>query len=437
MQPSRQRQILLIASLTLTALLLGWVMGGVVVSRVTRQQLGDPAFLRSRLKEADPQDGQAKDTAPPLVRVDVAQEKMIQPQRPIIGRLVEVRKVTVSSEVGGKIIDIPVEEGTPVVGGQTVLARIDDIWCRLGLARCEAQVASIQAQLDFAVNDLQRCQRLREQNTTTESELQLKQSAVEDLQAKLAETKAVMDEQAERQTRSVLLAPFNGTVIAKHAELGGYVSVGSPIVDVVSRGEMDARLMMPESIINFIRIDQVLPILVDPLQEEVAGKVVSVTPYGPTASRTFPVRVRVDDQGGRLKVGMSVTAMIGTGAERKALVVSKDAVLVRPDGSTVWVAVAGKQSSAIEVRPVPVRICVQTAGEYAVEPEGGRDSGLLVPGVRVVIEGAERLTPGQQVRIVTLDGKTAELAQPGARPPQASPPAARSAAGGVSTGGEG
>jgi hypothetical protein len=169
----------------------------------------------------------------------------------------------------------------------------------------------------------------------------------------------------------------------------------------------------------------------------VAGKVVSVTPYGPSASRTFPVRVRVDDQGGRLKVGMSVTAMIGTGVERKALVVSKDAVLVRPDGATVWVAVAGKQSQTIEARPVPVRVSVQTANEYAIEPENGRDGKLLVAGARVVIEGAERLMPGQQVRIVTLDGKTADLARPGSRLPQGSPTAARSAASGVSTGGEG
>ena len=102
-------------------------------------------------------------------------------------------------------------------------------------------------------------------------------------------------------------------MVAKHAELGGHVSPGTPIVDIVSRGQVDARLMVPESVINLIRVDQALPIRVDPLGEEVRGKVVSVTPYGPTASRTFPVRVRLDDQEGRLKVGMSVTAMIATG----------------------------------------------------------------------------------------------------------------------------
>ena len=35
----------------------------------------------------------------------------------------EVRKVTVASEVTGKLVEIPVEEGTPVVAGETVLAR--------------------------------------------------------------------------------------------------------------------------------------------------------------------------------------------------------------------------------------------------------------------------------------------------------------------------
>src|SRR4030042_1744313 len=117
--------------------------------------------------------------------------------------------------------------------------------------------------------------------------------------------------------------------------------------------------MVPESVINLIGVDQILPIRVDPLGEEVRGKVVSLTPYGPAASRTFPVRVRLDDQQGRLKVGMSVTAMIATGPEREALVVSKDAVLVRPDGSTVWVAVLRGEGEAAEVQPVAVTIGVR------------------------------------------------------------------------------
>lgn len=393
-------------------------MGGVVTWHRSLEQMQDPEFLQTQLERVGGRNAEPGDGSPPAldlaqVRVGAAERKTIRPQKPIIGRLVEVRKVTVASEVMGKIVDLPVEEGTPVVAGETVLAQVDDVWCRLALDRCRAQVVSTEAKLKYELLELERHRELTDGGAVSRSEMESKQAAVDELQASLDEAKAAVAEESERITRSLILAPFDGTVVAKHAELGGHVSPGAPIVDVVSRGQVDARLMVPESVINLIGVDHILPIRVDPLGEEVRGKVVSVTPYGPTASRTFPVRVRLDDQGGRLKVGMGVTAMIATGPEREALVVSKDAVLVRPDGSTVWVAVLQKEAHRAEVHPVPVTISVRMPKEYAVEPQTDQGRKLLVPGAQVVVEGAERLMPGQQVRIVTLDGAPADAAGPG------------------------
>ena len=426
MSTSSQRQPVLIGSLGLTMLLLGGVLGGAIVWRGARKQLQDPEFLQLQLDRLGAEKGESGNGRPPgvdlaQVRVGVAERKSVRPQRPIIGRLVEVRKVTVASEVMGKIIDIPVEEGTPVVAGETVLARVDEVWCRLGLDRCQAQVASTEAKLKYELLELERHKELTDGGAISQSELESKQAAVDELRASLKQAEAAVEEGSERITRSLIFAPFDGTVIVKHAELGGHVSPGTPIVDIVSRGEVDARLMVPESVVNVIGVDQILTIRVDPLGEEVRGRVVAVTPYGPTASRTFPVRVRLDDQRGRLKVGMSVTAMIATGAEREALVVSKDAVLVRPDGSTVWVAVLQDEAEGAEVQPVPVTIGVRMAQHYTVEPQTDQGRKLLVPGAQVVVEGAERLMPGQQVRIVTLEGGPGDVGGSGVsqRPTQA------------------
>jgi hypothetical protein len=43
--------------------------------------------------------------------------------------------------------------------------------------------------------------------------------------------------------------------------------------------------------------------------------------------------------------------------------------------------------------------------EYAVVPETARGRELLTDGTQVVIEGAERLMPGQDVAIVTFNGE--------------------------------
>jgi membrane fusion protein, multidrug efflux system len=400
MTESRQKWLVLLASVSLTALLVGTLAGGWVIGRTAREQWEDPDLLRQQLERIQARSNRAPSgPAPALIRVGTAQRKTVQPESPIIGRLIEVRKVTVASEVTGKIVQMPVEVGAPVIGGQTVLARVDDIWPRLALERMRAQVASIDAQLKYQQVEMQRSEMLIERAAVTESELEGRRSAVAESQARLAEAQAALEEESERIVRSTILAPFDGTIVEKHAELGGHLSAGTPLVDIVSRGQVDARLMVPESVINQIHLDQPLMVSVDPLGEQFPGTVVSVTPYGPAASRTFPVRVRLDDQDGRLKIGMSVTVRITIGPPREALVVAKDAVLIRPDEATVWVTLADSQPE-LQAEPVPVTITARMRDEYAIEPETDRGRQLLTQGTPVVIEGAERLTPGQPVRIV-------------------------------------
>lgn len=403
MKASADRTLVLVASLSLTALLGGALASGWLVSRMMSGRLNDPEYLQAQIDRLAPPDAKDADSALALVRVSSAERKTIQPQKPLVGRLVEVRKVTVASEVTGKIIDLPVDEGTPVVGGETLLAKVDEVWTRFALAQSRASVASTKANLAFERSELDRIQRLVDQKASSRSELEAKLARVDELEAELEETQAGVEEQSERLIRSEIRAPFDGTVVAKHAELGGHVSPGTPLVEIVSRGQIDALIMVPESIVNLIHLDQELSVRVDPLKAEVAGRIVSITPYGPAASRTFPVRVRLDDQQGRLKVGMSVTATVHTGPAQDALVVSRDAVLIRPDGSTVWVAVDDGSQPATTVQPVPVNITLHTAMEYGVEPEDTKTRELLVPGAQVVIEGAERLTPGLPVRVVTFD----------------------------------
>jgi RND family efflux transporter MFP subunit len=395
----------LIGSVGLTALLLGGAAGGLIVWRTFDERLQDAEFLKQQLQAVNPEGDRPAATRPALVRVDTARRKAVHPQRTIIGRLVEVHQVTVASEVEGKLVEMPVEEGTGVAGGQTLLARIDDTWCRLARDRSKAQMDATDAKLRFERAELGRFKDLigRSAGAVSQSDIESKQATVDELVATLYEAETALKEQTERIARSEIKAPFDGIVIAKHAELGGHVSLGDPIVEIVSRGEIDALLMVPELAINLIHLGEDLSIRIDPLGEEVSGRVVSVTAYGPTASRTFPVRVRLDDRGGVLKVGMSVTAMIPTGPEREALVVSRDAVLMRPDGSTVWVALPEPGGQTAQVQPVPVTVTARMQGEYAVEPETDKGRELLGAGSTVVIEGAERLMPGQQVSVVTLE----------------------------------
>ncbi|HYW79995.1 MAG TPA: hypothetical protein VE890_10490, partial [Thermoguttaceae bacterium] len=206
MSESRQRWLVLFVSLSLTALLLGAVGGAVIVWQKTRDQLRDPEFLHRQLAIVEPSNDDSQlEKAPPPVRVGVAKVQPIRPETSVIGRLIEVRKVTVSSETTGKILEMPVEIGTPVIGNETLLVRVDESWSRLAVRRYEALVAVAQAQLEYHRGELLRSERLSERTAVTESEMELRRASVDEWTARLAEANASLDEENERVLRAAVL----------------------------------------------------------------------------------------------------------------------------------------------------------------------------------------------------------------------------------------
>ena len=396
----QKHRIALVAT-ALTCLLAGAVGGGSALHRRWTEKLSDAKFLRARLKAltGDSAPREASGAQAALVRVSRATVEDVQPEKPVVGRLREVRKASVASEVTGVIVAIDVEQGSPVTGGKTVLARVDDTWAKLDIAKQTARIQAIQAQLKNDRANVERLRRSLERQVATPKEYDDQLAAAEQRAAELSEAQAQLKDLQEKFRRLQIVAPFDGWVTQKHAELGERLTFGSLVVDVVSRGTIYAEVNVPESMINVLAPGREVPVRIDPLERTLTGKIVSINPYGATASRTYPVRVALDDAEGELKVGMSVTAVMPDGRQSRQIMVSRDAVLVRPDGSTVWVVTAC-DGGGLLARPVPVEIAATVGARHAVRPVTAPGRAALKDRCRVVIEGAERLYPNQPVRIM-------------------------------------
>ena len=247
------------------------------------------------------------------------------------------------------------------------------------------------------------------------SEAEKERTVIKELQASLSQLNVLLKETQERKARLEIIAPFDGSVVAKHAEVGEYVPIGSQIVDIVSTGRIDARIMVPEESLPLLEVGTQLDLVVDALGLELQGKVFSINAQGSVGSRTFPVRVELDDQNGKLLPGMGVSVFVPVMRESTELLVPRDAVLTKPDGSTIWVVKSKEddktggqtQQATLVTLPVPVRVLSHTRDAYAIAPEREGDKDLVVPGMKVVTEGLERLIPGAAVRI---DPDTSPLA---------------------------
>ena len=338
-------------------------------------------------------------TPPAMVRFDKVQRQQLQQRFELIGRLQEVQKTIVAAEVAGKIVDVPVDEGSDVTGGASELARIDDVWAKLDLAVEQADVEAALANLDQAQRDLKQLEQLLRAQSAKPKEVEDARSEVKTYAAELERAIARRDRALQKVERLKVVAPFDGIVTRKLVENGQWVQQGSGVVEMISRGRIDAAIDVPERYINQVTMDKTVEVVVEPLQMILTGRIVAINPFGRNAARTFPVKVRLDDQNGLLKPGMSVLARVPMDKQQSQLTVPRDAVLYSTNGSVVWVAVP--QGAGLIGLPMPVKVLFGENDRYAVLPLPSAQGIQIQDGMDVVIEGAERLFPTQP--LVTPD----------------------------------
>lgn len=369
---------------------------------------------------AKAQQGQAP---PATVAAGLVKVQNVQNRTDVVGRLREVKRSIVAAEIRGKVVEIPVEGGSKVVGGETVLARIDDVWTKIAFRTAEADVAAANASLVEAQARSQRSKvefekvtELANRNIANKRELDqakadydadLAQIAAAD--ARIAAAEAARDLAREEVERLEVIAPFDGVVVQKLIEIGEWVEPGDGMVEIVSRGQIDAVINVPERFVNNVEIGEDMPITIQAINEEITGKVKAIIPLGEDAARTFPVKIRLDDEDGRLKAGMSVVAHVPMSQKIDALTVPRDAVMFDDRGTSVWAVKPADASGAMpSAMQVTVRVMFGQGDRFVVRPMPGPGAALLKDGAMVVIEGNERIMfPGQLLMITNNPAKDA------------------------------
>jgi len=183
-------------------------------------------------------------------------------------------------------------------------------------------------------------------------------------------------------------APFAGVVVAQRCELGEWVEVGGPVVEIVDLSRLEVVVRVPERHFASAVEGASAVVRVDALPGlELAGKIVAVIPRADLGSRAFPVKVAVDNSDGKLAVGMSATVELAAGQLRTAVLVPKDALL----GEGLKRQVFRLEETAEGALAQIVEVALGSGSGAWIEVVG------LEAGDRVVTRGNERLMDGMAV----------------------------------------
>jgi RND family efflux transporter MFP subunit len=373
-----------------------------------------------------------------------------------------LRKAIVGSAVDGRVIEFPLNEGDRVERGG-VLAQLltDTIQLELAAAEAElelrkqelaelengtrpeeieqakARMVAAQARWQYAEARRTRASKVGQAMSDEERE-EMVALAVEAEQAyldakaahqlsvegprkeQIAQAaaqvnvqQATVDRLQDQLEKHTIIARFPGYVTVEHTEVGQWVKQGDPVAEVAALDEVEIVAQVVEQYVPHIRPNMEVNVEIPALAgHSFRGLVAAIVPQADVQARTFPVKVRVknelSDDGPLVKSGMYARVLLPTGRSERAMLVSKDALVLGGLQPVVFVMDAPPNAKSGKVAPVPVRIGTAVGNLIQV-------TGNLKPGQHVVVQGNERLQPGQEVHIQAVAPPAEAPAEPPTR----------------------
>lgn len=244
---------------------------------------------------------------------------------------VEAVEVTLSAQVGGKIVELPADEGKKIESGGLVAAIEDTLYraqadqAAAALRTAEAQLKVLQANLAGIETNLNRVRKLLASGSATQMQL----DDLETQKSILEAQKAVVASQRQQAEAALRLAeeqlgytrifsPVAGTVLRVPVELGETVFPGTALATLADLGTMEVKVYVPAPMLDRIRPGQRVDLRTDGSGERVfSGEVATIADeaeFTPKNVQTreervrlvYAVKVRVPNPEGVLKIGMPV-----------------------------------------------------------------------------------------------------------------------------------
>ena len=282
--------------------------------------------------------------------------------------------IPLSFRTTGTVQEVFVDAGDEVKKGQ-VLATIDD-------ADMQNIYATMLAKYNQANDAYERLKTVHEQGSLPEVKWVEMQTGLEQAKASLELARNNLD-------KCRLEAPVSGIVGRRNIEPGqSSVSLAGAPIELVRIEKVLIKISVPESEINRIKKGDRASVKVLAVDGAgFSGEVTNISPVAELISRTYTVKIAVDNPGMKLKPGMVCDVAMNPGKPEPVLVVPYRAVGKDSDGNNYVFAV--------NPDGVTVKKQIVTVGRY--NGAGIVITSGLTEGQTVVTAGIEKLSDNSSI----------------------------------------
>jgi membrane fusion protein (multidrug efflux system) len=321
---------------------------------------------------------------PPIViTATEAQEQTWAATIEAVGTVTAVNGIAVSAEVAGVVQSIRFQSGERTAAG-TVLVTLDSVMD-------QAELRTLEAQRDLAETELARGRELFGSEVMAKSQF-------DKLESEAAQAAARVETQRALLAKKTIRAPFAGVLGIRQANLGQYVSPGTPLVTLQSLDPIYVNFALPEQRLGVLTVGQSVSAGVDAFPDAAfEGRITAIEPRVDESTRSFNVQATFRNADSRLQAGLFARVRIAMPKAENYVVVPQTAVSYNPYGNSVYVVQEAAAGSSGVASPQP------TEGTQPAPP--GQGSTMVVTR-RLIKTGATRgdfvavtegLKPGERV----------------------------------------
>ena len=258
-----------------------------------------------------------KDLFDPAVEVQLATAALTSPSQTqsvltASGYVVARRKAAVASKGTGRLVLLNVEEGDQVKKGQ-LIARLEDADVVAARERARQSLLLAEADLYDAKTSYERTRILLKQGIIAQADYDVAEARDKRVVASIDVARFVLKEAEVAVDNTRIIAPFDGTVLKKNADVGeivaplaGAASSKAAVVTIADMSSLEVDADVSEA--NIIRVapEQQCEITLDAYpQQRYPGYVTNIVPTADRSKATVLVKIRFKEYDQRVLPEMS------------------------------------------------------------------------------------------------------------------------------------
>jgi membrane fusion protein (multidrug efflux system) len=309
--------------------------------------------------------GRQRQQGPLMVDGFVVKQSSISEDIEVPGSLRPFEETQIRAEIGGRIVQLNIKEGSVVAKG-TLLVKLFD-------KDLQAQLRKLKVQLKIKEKTEERNRELLEIKGISQQDYDLSTLDVENLRADIESVEISI-------SKTEIHAPYTGQVGLRNVSLGSYISPTEIVTTIRQVDQLKLEFAIPEKYAREIRKGYIVRFRVDGGEQEHKAVVMATENSVDQSTRTLQVRAVINGNNRELVPGVFAKVNLQLGNDDHALLVpsqaiiptarNKQIVILRKDSVVFTIIETGIRDSAFVqvLSGIKAGDTVVTSGLMAIRP---------------------------------------------------------------------